>query len=298
MDGKRIGVPVAVEPWLLLLRRDQFARSGVKLPFASYAALVEGFKAVTTGTTYGFGGPLTNADWMGNLLGVLHAHGGRLFDQAGKPTIDTPANLVGLTAYTDLAITHKVMPPDVSTWDAAANDKAWLSGQVAAIATTLDTVLAMRNDHRSLLDNTLVTAWPGAAGKPAITTADSPLMIMSTSSAVPELAAQVTSKILSAERFPGQLAAANGAAYSPLKAYQTLDTFKQEPWSRAIQQEIIPAAIVPFADGGRSLILDDLGGSAFGETLQMVAVGGKPPQEALRWLDARAQASAQKLGQK
>ena len=102
--GKRIAIPMNNEPWFLHLRKDLFEEAGVKLPLASWDQMLDAFKKVNKPEKnfFAFDGQMTEADWGGNCLQFMWAFGGRLFDKDGKPTIDTPENLKGVTAYTDL----------------------------------------------------------------------------------------------------------------------------------------------------------------------------------------------------
>lgn len=298
MEGKRIGVPLNVEPWMLHLRKDLFEKAGVKVPFATFEEMIEGFKKVTQGQIYGFGGQMTNPDWAGNVLCAMRAHGGRLFDKDGRQTINTPQNLAGFTAYTDMYTKHKVMPPGVIQWDAAGNNKAWLSGQVAAICNTGSTVLSMRKDNQEMLKNSIFTPWPGAKGNPPTTTANGWLIVVNKNSPHYDLIGQVIKKIMSKERYPGNLEAAGSYWFSALKAYKDIDFFTKDEWNRQIQQDVIPYGLPEFADGGRNPVLDDIGVAAFGDALQMVGVQGKTPQEALAFLEQKAKDAEAKFKKK
>jgi ABC-type glycerol-3-phosphate transport system substrate-binding protein len=295
MDGKRLGVPLNVEPWMLHLRKDVFDKAGVKVPFASFEEMIEGFKKVTSGNFYGFGGQMTNPDWVGNVLCAMRAHGGKLFDKEGKPTFNTPQNVAGFAAYTDMYTKHKVMPPGVIQWDAAGNNKAWLSGQVAAICNTGSTVLSMRKDNMEMLNNSIFTPWPAAKGGVPTTTADGFLLVVNKNTANFDLCAQVVKEILSKDRYPGNLEAAGSYWFSALKAYKDIDFFTKDPWNKMIQSDVIPHGLPPFADGGRNPILDDVGVASFGDAMQMVAVQGKSPQEAVAFLEQKAKEAEEKF---
>lgn len=298
MEGKRIGVPMNVEPWMLHLRKDIFDKAGIKIPFASFEEMIEGFKKVTSGEFYGFGGQMSNPDWGGNVYLSMRAHGGKLFDKEGKQTINTPQNVAGFAAYTDMFTKHKVMPPGVVQWDAAGNNKAWLSGQVAAICNTGSTVLSMRKDNKEMLNNSIFTPWPAAKGGAPASTADGFLLVINKNSANADLCAQVIKKILSKERYPDNLEKAGSYWFSPLKAYKDIKFFTDDPWNKMIQNDVIPHALPAFADGGRSPVLDDIGVASFGEALQMVGVQGKTPAEAIAYLEGKAKAAEEKFKKK
>jgi multiple sugar transport system substrate-binding protein len=294
MNGKRIGVPLNVEPWILHLRKDIFAEAGVTVPFKTYEEMIDGFKKVTKGAMYGFGGQMANADYAGNALCSILAHGGRLFDKESKPTIDTPKVQAGFKAYTDMFMTHKVMPPGVLQWDASGNNKAWLSGQVAAICNTGSTVLSMRKDDQNMLKNSLFQAWPGAQGSPAATVADGFMLVINKGPNVEE-SKKIIAKILSKERYPGNLEAAGSYWFSALKTHANIDFFTKDEWNKQIQNDVITYALSPFADGGRNPIYDDIGVASWGDAMQMVGAQGKSPEEAVKFLAQKAKEAEEKF---
>ena len=294
MDGKRIGVPLNVEPWILHLRRDVFAEAGVTVPFKTYEEMIDGFKKVTKGAMYGFGGQMANPDYAGNALCSILAHGGRLFDKESKPTIDTPKVHAGFKAYTDMFTTHKVMPQGVLQWDASGNNKAWLSGQVAAICNTGSTVLSMRKDDQAMLKNSVFQAWPGGQGSQPATVADGFMLVINKGPNVEE-SKKIIAKILSKERYPGNLEAAGSYWFSALKTHANIDFFTKDEWNKQIQQDVITYALSPFADGGRNPIYDDIGVASWGDAMQMVGAQGKSPEEAVKFLAQKAKEAEEKF---
>jgi len=294
MNGKRIGVPLNVEPWIFHMRRDLFDAVGVKVPFKSWDEAIDGFKKVTKGPVYGFGGQMANADFGGNGLCSMMAFGGRIFDKESHPTIDTPKNLAGFKAYTDLYTTHKVMPPGVLQWDASGNNKAWLSGQAAAISNTGSVILSMRKDDPNMLKNSVFSAWPGGQGNPPVTTADGFMLVINKGPNVEE-SKRIIAKILSKERYPGNLEAAGSYWFPALKNYANIDFFTKDEWNKQIAQDVIPYALAPFSDGGRNPVFDDLGVNSWGDALQMVGADGKSPEEAIKFLQQKAKEGEEKF---
>ncbi len=298
MQGKRIGVPVNLEPWIMHFRKDYFDAVGVKLPFKTYEDMLEGFKAVTNPSKniYGFGGPMGVQDWSGNLLSCMFAHGGRLFDKDSNPTIYTEKNLTGLKAYTDMVVKHKVMPPGVVQWDSSGNNKSWLSGQSACVCNTGSIVLSMRKDDPKMLANTVLTAWPPAKGvdKP-VTSSSGFLLVTSTLSPNPDQAGAIIKKMMGPDRYPKHLEAAGSYWFSAMKNYDAIDFFTKEPANKMIAQDCNPYGIAPFADGGQTPVLDDMGIAVIADVQQMIVVQGKTPEEALRLLEKQAKTSVEKF---
>jgi ABC-type glycerol-3-phosphate transport system substrate-binding protein len=290
IDGRRLGIPLDVQPWPLHLRRDLFAAAGVALPFVSFDAMVEGFKQVTGGAVHGFGGPLSASDWDCNVLSAMLAHGGRLFDAAGRPTILTPRNLAGFAAYVDLFLAHQAIPPAATAWDDSGNNAAYLNGQAAAVSNPLTIPLAMvlKNDA-DLLAKTMFAPWPAAAGGAPVVGVDAALLVISRTSPHPDLAAQVIAALLSPARYPGLVEAydphgffpgGGPFGFAPLKRHQALPIYTRDEWKRQIVQAVLPHGRAPHADAGATPVFAALT-TAFGQALSAAATQGKPPAEAL-----------------
>ncbi len=293
--GKRIAVPMNNEPWFLHLRKDKFAEAGVSLPFKTWDEMMAGFQKVNKPDQgfFAFDGQMTEADFVGNGLPFLWAFGGRLFDKEGNPTINTPQNVAGLKAYTDL-LKNKMMPPGVVSQKASGNNEAWLSGQVAAVSNTGSIVLAMRKDNKELLANTYLQAFPSQA-KPGtfVEAAGSATLVINQKSAnIPE-AMQIARMILSPDRYPTQLEKAGSYWFPIMKNYLTLPFFTQDEWNKEVTENIAPWTLASTADSGLNPIYDDITISATNDMLQAVAVSGKSPEEAIKILaDAAAAAKA------
>lgn len=294
-DGKRINIPMNNEPWFLHLRKDKFEEVGVKLPFKTYDEMIEGFKKVNKPDKnfYAFDGQMTEADWVGNGLQWMWMFGGRLFDKQGNPTINTPQNIAGLQAYTDL-FKNKMMPPGVVSQQAAGNNESWLSGQTAAISNPGSTVLAMRKDNKTLLKNTYLQAFPlqVSPGKYIQTAGSAALVINKKSQAIDE-SMQIARMIMSPERYPTQLEKAGSYWFPITKNYVNLPFFTQDEWNKEIAENVVPYTLAATADTGLSPIFDDITISAPKDMNQAIVVNGKSATEAIKILaDAADKAKA------
>jgi ABC-type glycerol-3-phosphate transport system substrate-binding protein len=293
--GKRIAVPMNNEPWFLHLRKDKFAEVGITLPFKTWDDMIAGFQKVNKPDQgfYAYDGQMTEADWVGNGLPFMWAYGGRLFSKEGEPTINTPQNLAGVKAYTDL-FKNKLMPPGVVSQKASGNNEAWLSGQVAAVSNTGSIVLAMRKDNKELLANTYLQAFPSQA-KPGtfVEAAGSATLVINQKSPNIAEAMQIARTILSPERYPTQLEKAGSYWFPIMKNYLTLPFFTQDEWNKQVTENIAPWTLASTADTGLSPIYDDITISATNDMLQAIVVQGKSVEEGVKILaDAAAAAKA------
>ncbi len=294
-DGKRINIPMNSEPWFVHLRRDKFEEVGVKLPFKTFDEMMDGFKKVNKPDKnfYAFDGQMTEADWTGNGLQWMWMFGGRLFDKEGNPTINTPQNIAGLAAYTDL-FKNKMMPPGVISQQASGNNEAWLSGQTACVSNPGSIVLAMRKDNKDLLKNTYLQAWPSQVnpGKFVQTSGSATLVINKKSQNIDE-AMQIARMIMSPERYPTQLEKAGSYWFPITKNSVSLPFFTQDEWNKEVTENIVPYALAPSSDTGLTPILDDIAISTPKDMMQAVVVNGKSPTEAIKILaDAADKAKA------
>ncbi len=295
MDGKRIGIPMNVEPWFLHLRKDVFEEAGVKLPLATWDQMMDAFKKVNKPDKnfYAFDGQMTEADWDGNGLQFMWAHGGRIFDKEGNPTINTPQNLAGLTAYTDL-FKNKMMPPSVVQQLSSGNNEAWLSGQTAAVSNPGSIVLSMRKDNKDLLSKTYLQAFPSQAtpGK-FVQAAGGAMLVINKKSQNLDEAMQVARMVMSNERYPVQLEKAGSYWFPILKNSTTIPFFTMDIYNKQITDNIVPWALPPYADGGQNPVYSDITISANKDMLQAIVVGGKSPTEAIKgFADAADKAKA------
>jgi multiple sugar transport system substrate-binding protein len=294
-DGKRIAIPMNNEPWFVHLRKDKFAEVGVSLPLQTWDQMMDAFQKVNkpSDNFYAYDGQMTEADWVGNCLQFMWAFGGRLFDKEGQPTINTPQNIAGVKAYTDL-FKNKLMPPGVVSQKAAGNNEAWLSGQTACVSNPGSIVLAMRKDNPDLLKNTYLQAWPSQVnpGK-FIQTAGSATLIINKKSQVIDEAMQVARMILAPDRYPTQLEKAGSYWFPIMKNYLNIPFFTQDEWNKEVTENIVPWTLPAQADTGLTPIFDDITISATNDMLQAIVVQGKSVEEGVKILaDAAAAAKA------
>ncbi|HLZ32158.1 MAG TPA: ABC transporter substrate-binding protein [Chloroflexota bacterium] len=293
--GKRIAVPMNNEPWFLHLRKDKFAEVGVTLPIKTWDEMMAAFAKVNkpADNFYAFDGQMTEADWGGNCLQFMWSFGGRLFDKEGTPTINTPQNIAGVKAYTDL-FKNKMMPPGVVSQLAAGNNEAWLSGGTAAVSNPGSIVLAMRTDNKDLLANTYLQAFPAQA-KPGtfVEAGGSAALVINQKSKVIDEAMQVARMILAPDRYPTQLEKAGSYWFPIMQNYLTLPFFTQDEWNKEVTENIVPWTLAGTADTGLTPIYDDITISATKDMLQAIVVNGKSVEEGVKILaDAAAAAKA------
>lgn len=294
-DGKRIAVPMNNEPWFLHLRQDKFAEVGVTLPFKTWEDMMAGFQKVNKPDKgfYAYDGQMTEADFGGNCQQFMWAFGGRFFDKEGNPTINTPQNIAGVKAYTDM-FKNKMMPPGVVQQQASGNNEAWLSGQTAAVSNPGSIVLAMRKDNQDLLKNTYLQAFPvqTSPGK-FVQAGGSATLIITKGGDVLEECKQIARTIMAPDRYPTQLEKAGSYWFPIMKNYVNIPFFTQDQWNKQIVENIVPWTLPGTADTGLTPIYDDITITATKDMLQAIVVQGKSVEEGVKILaDAAEKAKA------
>ena len=127
-----------------------------------------------------------------------------------------------------------------------------------------------------------------------MTTADGFMLVINKGPNVEE-SKRIIAKILSKERYPGNLEAAGSYWFPALKNYANIDFFTKDEWNKQIAQDVIPYALAPFADGGRNPAFDDIQIANTGDAMQMVGADGKSPEEAIKFLQQKAIEAEQKF---
>jgi arabinogalactan oligomer/maltooligosaccharide transport system substrate-binding protein len=108
LDGQTWGIPVSFGNHLMLYTNKDLIP---ECP-ADTDALIAAAKAQTSGGSYGFAFPQTEAFWV---LPFLGAFGGTVFGEDGvTATLDTPAMVSALTFLKDLKFTDQIVPSEVS----------------------------------------------------------------------------------------------------------------------------------------------------------------------------------------
>lgn len=131
-DGTLVGLPIVGDVTFIVRNTDAFDAAGLPLepPPASWREILANGQKLTTGEQHGFGMPggksvQTAIIWI--LL--FHEHGGRYFDESGKPQFDSPASVNAIRFMVEEL--HKISPPGNITWDYPQILSSFTTGQSA-----------------------------------------------------------------------------------------------------------------------------------------------------------------------
>lgn len=107
-EGKLYGLAEKVSDVVLYYNKELFDEAGVKYPQADWTwnDILSASQVLTKDGVYGFYAPIT----YNELYKVVAQNGGALFDEDGKPTIDSKENVEALQWMLDKMLVHHIQP--------------------------------------------------------------------------------------------------------------------------------------------------------------------------------------------
>ena len=164
--GKQVAFPFAGYANVLAYRKDLYAKAGISAPktmedlvtaaekLTDKAAGIYGF--VANGKT----GPASAQDWMQYNAQM----GGSILDAAGKPALNSDANVKSLTVFKDLFA--KAAPPGAADYDWSGREQSFRNGVVANMETWSVGAPGYYDPTMSkVVDTVAIEAAPSAAGQ-------------------------------------------------------------------------------------------------------------------------------------
>ncbi|GAB2176496.1 ABC transporter substrate-binding protein [Dongia sp. agr-C8] len=143
-DGKFVGLPLATIGNAVVYRKSMMKAAGFdEFPkdTAGFLKLVQGLKknGLGAGFTHGHGvGDGNNyAHWL------LWSHGGKMVDEQGNVTINSPETLEAVKYASEL---YKNFVPGTESWLDVNNNRAFLANQVSLIANGVSVYYAAKKD--------------------------------------------------------------------------------------------------------------------------------------------------------
>jgi multiple sugar transport system substrate-binding protein len=291
VGGKQYGVPFINQPQPMYYRRDLFSEAGFDVPIDTMSEFQEATLAVTNPAQkiWGFGNPISRQHDTGVcFMTFVYAFGGTLQDEEGNVTINSPETLEALTFYTDLLTKHGIMPPGVTGWDNAGNNKAYLTGQLAACYNTGSIVNAMREDDPGWLEDTALGPMPaGPNGRKAVMDFPHSIGIFD-STAHPEYAELLVKGLLEPDRYMASQRAAGGTNFPVLKDLVNDPFYAEDPWNSQIAQTV-QYVVSKYEGGDPASWMDEVFSQFLWEEMAIhVAVDEWDPQEALDEFERQA----------
>jgi multiple sugar transport system substrate-binding protein len=162
-DGVYYGAPMGLNPEAAHVRMDKFEEAGYSEFPTTWEAFIEAALKINKPPfyTYGMALGLTPSDSLWETMSVIWAYGGALVDQQGRPAFDSAGSVEGFKLINDMYNNHKISPRGAISWDNAANNKAYQSGQVAYILNPTSVYSSLITDDSKLLAVTGLYSPPG-----------------------------------------------------------------------------------------------------------------------------------------
>lgn len=130
VDGKRYGIVWETLNYALIMNEELLAQAGVQPP-TNYDEFAAAAKTLTKGDQqFGFAFRNTMPEqtgWWFDLSNWVYGNGGRWTDDSGKPTVNSPQVVKGVTQYRDFFV-NKYVPQGA---DAATYRRMFWEGKVA-----------------------------------------------------------------------------------------------------------------------------------------------------------------------
>jgi multiple sugar transport system substrate-binding protein len=132
--GRQIAFPFAGYANILVYRTDLFAAAGLAAPRSMEEVVADAFRLTKPPGQYGFvangqRGPAVAQDWM-----QFNAEmGGAILDAAGRPALNSAANVKSLMLYRQLF--DKAAPPGAAGYDWSGREEAFRQGLAAEMQT-------------------------------------------------------------------------------------------------------------------------------------------------------------------
>jgi multiple sugar transport system substrate-binding protein len=135
VNGRYLGVPLAVNPWPVHTRLDLLEKAKVEYP-KTWDEFIETSKKIQDPPRlFAFGICLGLVeDTSDNVMNILWCYGGKMVEADNKTVVmNSPENAAGVKVIEAMFKTHKIIAPGSISWDNSGNNKAYQSKQAAFV---------------------------------------------------------------------------------------------------------------------------------------------------------------------
>ncbi len=166
--GKTYAVPQKFYSVALHYRKDLLEAAGYSEPPKTWDEFREMAKKLTDaskgiyGAGIGLGSTNSDAEWLNQV--TLWGQGGALVAEDSKTIIaNSPKTVAALDYISSIFLNDNSTPPSSVNWDDAANNKAYLSGQVAMVFNAGTLLAAIKKDNPELYEKTGIAPIPSGS---------------------------------------------------------------------------------------------------------------------------------------
>jgi multiple sugar transport system substrate-binding protein len=217
---------------------------------------------------------------------LLWSHGGKIVDEGGAVTINSPETARALDYARAL---YASFVEGTISWNDASNNKAFLAGQIFLTNNSVSIYGKARADKMEMADDIDHALWPvGPAGVPAELHLVFPLMAFRYSK-YPNAAKALIAFMMEKAQYDKLIEASAGYVSHTLKGYSDHPVWKQDPRVAVFKdvaergRSIAYAGQLGYAAAG--VLADDVVIDLFAD----VVSGQMPPKEAMAKAEKRAQ---------
>jgi multiple sugar transport system substrate-binding protein len=167
-DGRFVALPMAAIGNGLMWRQSIIERAGFREMPQDTRGFLELCKALAAQNLPRAGFAMGNAVGDGNNFAhwVVWSHGGKMVDEQGRVTINSPETRAGLQYAREL---YQTFVPGTEGWLDINNNRAWLAGEISVSANGVSMYYSTRNEERfkAIADDTRSSILPvGPVGQP------------------------------------------------------------------------------------------------------------------------------------
>jgi multiple sugar transport system substrate-binding protein len=297
-DGRYYGAPMGLNPEAGHARMDLFEEAGYSEFPVTWDAFIEAALKINKPPFYAYGMALglTPSDSLYETMSVIWPYGGALVDEQGRPAFDSEGAVAGFELINAMYNEHKIIPRGALSWDNAANNKAFQSGQIAYCLNPTSIYSSLIKDESPFLDRVGLYSPPGGpAGRHRVLYTD--YYGVFEKSPEPDLAKGLIEHFLAPENY-SQFIVEAGGRYFPAYTAMTKDPF----WT----SKPVFADLILTVNDGHTLFWPGKLTEALGEVitqnmvqkeLQNVLVNGKDAAEAVADVQKAMVATYQRLGE-
>jgi multiple sugar transport system substrate-binding protein len=258
LDGKWIGVPVAVTGALVNYRVAAMEKAGHKefpKDLGGFADLVKGLNK--NGTPAGMALGHASGDANSWLHWAMWAHGGNLIDANNKVVINSPETAKALEYVKSL---YDNFIPGTASWNDSSNNKAFLAGQLFLTVNGISIYVTAKKENPQIAeDMNHAHLVPGVDGKTRELNLGFPILVFNFTK-FPQACKAFTAFMLDPDQFNPWVGAAQGYLSPFLLDFKknpiwTADP-KNTPFRDVGETSLTPAGVAQMSENAAAAIAD------------------------------------------
>ncbi|WP_152047482.1 ABC transporter substrate-binding protein [Aureimonas psammosilenae] len=287
-DGKFIALPVCAIGNAIVYRDSHMKAAGFSEFPKDTAGFLELCKAMKAkGTPAGFPHGKAVGDGNNYAHWLLWSHGGKMVDESGKVTINSPETLAAVNYAMEL---YKTFIPGTESWQDVNNNRAFLAGQVSLTANGVSVYYAALKDAglKEIAEDMRSTNLPiGPVGQ-SVELAQASTLSVFKHTKFPEAAKAYLAFMYQADNMNAWIEGASAYCCQPLRAFESNPVWTSNPIHAAYAKA--SASLRPNGYAG------PLGAASAGTMADYVLVdmfaeavtGQSAPEDAIRNAERRA----------